>query len=210
VLRERLERVFGMRETGLFSQKTPAEWARHFSSVLEAAGFPGERSLDSDGVPDAGQVARSARRAVTPRSNLEGDVLLLRRFQTLEGSALIRSSSRKRRIRRSRYWACSSLQASSSTTSWVTGLTDEAWPLKSSPKSLPAARAAAQSRHSRGERRDLARARPAHHRGWKQAAGEVVFSHFTKEEDRDVLPSPLIADLPRRQSKFLPSRSCAT
>src|SRR2546426_2038496 len=34
--------------------------------------------------------------------------------------------------------------------------------------------------------------------GWKQAAGEVVFSHFTKEEDRDVLPSPLIADLPEK------------
>src|SRR5882762_8365015 len=48
VLRERLELVFGMRDTGLFSQKTPAEWARHFSSVLEAAGFPGERALDSD------------------------------------------------------------------------------------------------------------------------------------------------------------------
>src|SRR5207244_12370368 len=34
--------------------------------------------------------------------------------------------------------------------------------------------------------------------GWKQAAGEVVFSHSIKEEDRDVLPSPLIADLPEK------------
>src|SRR5262249_41240384 len=32
--------------------------------------------------------------------------------------------------------------------------------------------------------------------GWKQAAGEVVFSHFAREEDRDVLPSPLVADVP--------------
>src|SRR5262249_8592203 len=31
--------------------------------------------------------------------------------------------------------------------------------------------------------------------GWKQAAGEVVLSYFTKEEDRDVLPSALIADI---------------
>src|SRR5437667_6152104 len=48
LLRARLEKVYALRETGLFSQKTPAEWARHFSSVLEAAGFPGERALDSD------------------------------------------------------------------------------------------------------------------------------------------------------------------
>jgi len=48
LLRARLEKLYALRETGLFSQKTPAEWARHFSSVLEAAGFPGERALDSD------------------------------------------------------------------------------------------------------------------------------------------------------------------
>src|SRR5205807_579481 len=48
LLRALLDKLYALRETGLFSQKTPAEWARHFSSVLEAAGFPGERALDSD------------------------------------------------------------------------------------------------------------------------------------------------------------------
>src|SRR6185503_5268874 len=48
LLRALLEKLYALRETGLFSQKTPAEWARHFSTVLNAAGFPGERALDSD------------------------------------------------------------------------------------------------------------------------------------------------------------------
>src|SRR5262249_56893723 len=48
LLRARLEKLYALRETGLFSQKTPAEWARHFSAVLDAAGFPGERALESD------------------------------------------------------------------------------------------------------------------------------------------------------------------
>ena len=46
LLRQRLEKVFAVREDGRRSR--PAEWARHFSAVLDAAGFPGERALDSD------------------------------------------------------------------------------------------------------------------------------------------------------------------
>src|SRR5262245_5974070 len=48
LLRALLAKLYALRETGLFSEKTPAEWARHFSTVLDAAGFPGERALDSD------------------------------------------------------------------------------------------------------------------------------------------------------------------
>src|SRR5213075_2776706 len=45
LLRKRLELVF---EASKSKPSSPAEWARHFSAVLEAAGFPGERALDSD------------------------------------------------------------------------------------------------------------------------------------------------------------------
>src|SRR5204863_1443996 len=45
LLRKRLELVF---EVSKSKPSSPAEWARHFSAVLEAAGFPGERALDSD------------------------------------------------------------------------------------------------------------------------------------------------------------------
>jgi probable DNA repair protein len=79
---------------------------------------------------------------------------------------------------------------------WVAGLTDEAWPLKSSPNPfLPLAQQRKAGIPEASAEASLALDRRITD-GWKQAAGEVVFSHFTKEEDRDVLPSPLIADLP--------------
>ena len=47
LLRAALEKLFALRDDGLFSAKTPSEWARHASALLAAAGFPGERTLDS-------------------------------------------------------------------------------------------------------------------------------------------------------------------
>ena len=75
---------------------------------------------------------------------------------------------------------------------WVSGLTDEAWPLDARAQSLPADRRAEEGRHPAGERRDLRRARPRITEGWKRAAAEVVFSWPLKDEDRDFAPSPLI------------------
>src|SRR6266480_157613 len=46
LLRQALEKVFAL--AGEAGEKTPSEWARHFSALLEAAGFPGERTLDSE------------------------------------------------------------------------------------------------------------------------------------------------------------------
>src|SRR5438552_3316944 len=81
---------------------------------------------------------------------------------------------------------------------WAAGLTDEPWPLKSSPNPfLPLAQQRKAGIPEASAETSLALDRRITD-GWKQAAGEVVFSHFTKEEDRDVLPSPLIADLPEK------------
>src|SRR5438094_39665 len=43
LLRQALEKVFAL--AGEAGEKSPSEWARHFSALLEAAGFPGERAL---------------------------------------------------------------------------------------------------------------------------------------------------------------------
>src|SRR6185436_20176898 len=82
---------------------------------------------------------------------------------------------------------------------WVTGLTDEAWPLKSSPNPfLPLARQRKASIPEASAETSLALDRRITD-GWKQAAGEVVFSSFTKEQDREVSPSPLIAGVPEKK-----------
>src|SRR5882762_8113418 len=196
-LRDKLERVFGMRDTGLFSQKTPAEWARHFSGVLEAAGFPGERALDSDEF----QTQAKWHEALGELSRLDRiskDMSFSQAFQTLRkicADTLFQPETPDTPIQVLGLLESAGVEFDHL---WVTGLTDEAWPLKSSPNPfLPLAQQRKAGIPEASAETSLALDRRITD-GWKQAAGEVVFSHFTKEEDRDVLPSPLIADLPEK------------
>src|SRR5437660_10288006 len=132
VLRESLERVFGMRETGLFSQKTPGEWARHFSAVLEAAGFPGERSLDSDEFQAQakwhevlGELSKLDR--VSKEISFSGAFQILKKI-CVDTSFPPDSPEAPIQVLEIRDSTCVEFDHL-----WVTGLTDEAWPLKSSP-----------------------------------------------------------------------------
>jgi probable DNA repair protein len=201
VLRERLERVFGMRESGLFSQKTPAEWARHFSAVLEAAGFPGERALDSDEF----QTRAKWHEALADLSRLDRvskDMSFSEAFLTLCkicADTLFQPETPDTPIQVLGLLESAGVEFDHL---WVTGLTDDAWPLKSSPNPfLPLAQQRKAGIPEASAETSLALDRRITD-GWKQAAGEVVFSHFTKEEDRDVLPSPLIAGLPEKAVEF--------
>ena len=78
---------------------------------------------------------------------------------------------------------------------WVSGLTDEAWPLAARPNPfLPIA-----AQKKAGIPQASAEASAAFDRRltdeWKRAAREVVFSFPLKEEDRDFSASPLILDV---------------
>jgi probable DNA repair protein len=75
---------------------------------------------------------------------------------------------------------------------WVTGLTDEAWPLPARPNPfIPLAlqKKAGMPEASAESSLDLDRRLTAE---WTRAADEVVFSFPAKDEDRDVAPSALI------------------
>jgi ATP-dependent helicase/nuclease subunit B len=195
VLRERLERVFGMRETGLFSQKTPAEWARHFTGVLEAAGFPGERALDSGEFQTQGKW-NEALGELSRLDRVSKEMSFSQAFQTLRkicADTLFQPETPETPVQVLGLLESAGVEFDHL---WVTGLTDEAWPLKSSPNPfLPLAQQRKAGIPEASAETSLALDRRITD-GWKQAAGEVVLSHFTKEEDRDVLPSPLIADIP--------------
>jgi ATP-dependent helicase/nuclease subunit B len=197
LLRALLEKLYALRETGLFSQKTPAEWARHFSSVLEAAGFPGERALDSDEF----QTQAKWHEALGELSRLDRvskEMSFSQAFQTLRkicADTLFQPETPDTPIQVLGLLESAGVEFDHL---WVTGLTDEAWPLKSSPNPfLPLAQQRKAGIPEASAETSLALDRRITD-GWKQAAGEVVFSHFTKEEDRDVLPSPLIADIPAK------------
>src|SRR5437879_10113539 len=78
---------------------------------------------------------------------------------------------------------------------WVSGLTDETWPRDARPNPfIPIA-----LQKKAGIPQASAEASLAYDRRitdeWKAAAAEVVFSHPTKDEDRDLAPSPLVFDV---------------
>jgi len=164
--------------------------------VLEAAGFPGERSLDSDEF----QTQAKWHEALGELSRLDRiskEMSFSQAFQTLR-----------------RICADTLFQPETPDTPiQVLGLLESAGrrvrpPLGHRPhrrglaaeelaKSLPAARAAAQSRHSEASAetslaldRRITAAETGRGRGG-------CSPHFTKEEDRDVLPSPAHRDLPK-------------
>jgi probable DNA repair protein len=197
VLREKLERVYGFRETGLFSQKTPAEWARHFSEVLKAAGFPGERPLDSAEFQTQakwhealGELSRLDRIS----SPLSFDQAFSRLRKICAGT-LFQPESPDTPIQVLGLLESAGVEFDHL---WVSGLTDQAWPLKSSPNPfLPLAAQRKAGIPEASAESSLALDRRITE-GWKHAASEVVFSFYAKEEDREVLPSPLIADVPAK------------
>jgi probable DNA repair protein len=195
LLRARLEKLYALRETGLFSQKTPAEWARHFSAVLDGAGFPGDRALDSDEF----QTQAKWHEALGELSRLDRvskEMSFSHAFQTLRkicADTLFQPETPDTPIQVLGLLESAGVDFDHL---WVTGLTDDAWPLKSSLNPfLPLALQRKAGIPEASAEASLALDRRITD-GWKQAAGEVVFSHFSKEEDRDVLPSPLIADIP--------------
>ena len=177
------------------ARDSPAEWARHFSALLEAAGFPGERALDSDEF----QTRAKWHEMLGELSKLERIAwrLLFRAGLRLPAAPLRRPrcSSPSRPTRRSRCSACSSPPGLRFDCLWVSGLTDEAWPLAARPN--PFIPIAAQKKA--GIPQASAEASAALDKRltdeWKRAAAEVVFSWPAKDKDKNLAPSPLITDI---------------
>lgn len=190
-LRARLEKISRVRT----KDKSPYAWAQHFTAVLEAAGFPGERALDSAEFQTRakfnevlGEFARL--QIVTSFFTLENALKRLRQlcadtsFQPERGDAPIQVLG----LLESAGQEFDAL--------WVSGLTDEAWPLRARPQPfLPLAlqrkagvpEASADSALALDARLTAA---------WAAASPATVFSWAMREEDRDLLPSPLIAGFP--------------
>jgi probable DNA repair protein len=201
ILREKLERVFALRESGLFAQKTPGEWARHFSAVLDAAGFPGERALDSAEF----QTLAKWNEALSGFAALERVAAAMpfsRAFRTLQkmcADTLFQPETPDAPIQVLGLLESVGVEFDHL---WVSGLSDEAWPLKANPDPfLPLVQQRKAGIPEASAESSLALDRRITE-GWKQAAGEVVFSSCSKEQDRDVAPSPLVADIPAAELKL--------
>jgi probable DNA repair protein len=202
LLRRRFEMLYEAKDKITSKEHSPHDWARQFTALLEAAGFPGERALDS--------VEYQVR---VKFNELLGDFARIG-LVTKE----ISSSEALNRLRR----ICADTLFQPETPAapiavlgilesaglefdclWVSGLTEEAWPLAARANPfLPVAlqkkagipEAAAETSLAL-DRRITA--------GWLVAAHEVVFSYPEKEKDRDLLPSSLIAQVPAGEAEFV-------
>ena len=195
VLRQGLEALFALVREQPGGERSPHDWGRHFSALLEAAGFPGERGLDSSEFQTQAKFNETLAEftkleRVASRMTFAHALARLRRLCT---DTLFQPESPEAPIQVLGVLESAGLEFDAL---WVSGLTDEAWPLPASPNPfLPPAlqrnagipEASAEATLARGKRITD---------GWLSAADEVVVSHPTMEQDRALLASPLISAVP--------------
>lgn len=195
LLSRQLAALFAHAQQNLSGSRSPQDWARQFSALLEAAGFPGERALDSNEFQTRaklhdvlGEFARLGR--VSKKITYNQSLTRLRRLCT---DTLFQPESGAAPIQVLGIFEAAGLEFDHL---WVSGLTDEAWPLAVRPnpfiplalqKKAGVAQATPDSSLARDKRITA---------GWLVAADEVLVSHPLREKDRDLVMSPLIAAVP--------------
>jgi len=194
LLRERFEALYNYASGNLAGMQSPHAWARHFSSLLDAAGFPGERALDSAEFQTRakfyevlGEFALLER--VLPRMSCAQALARLRR---LCADTLFQPESNDAPVQVLGILESAGLEFDHL---WVSGLTDEAWPLAARPN--PFIPVALQKKAGIPEAAaDTALALDRRiTEDWLHAADEIVVSHPLRENDRELLPSALIASI---------------
>jgi ATP-dependent helicase/nuclease subunit B len=210
ILSRRLGDVIALARTDLSGAKRPGEWSRTMLALLAAIGFPGERPLDSS----EHQTLAKLHEAIADFAALDrvaGRMRLgeaLARFETIVAGTLFQPETPELPVQVLGVLESAGLEFDHL---WVAGLTDEAWPLRASvnpllPIALQRAAGIPQSSPAAALELDVRLTR-----GWLGAAREVVVSHALREEDRDLLPSPLIRDVPAVafEELHLPARATA-
>ena len=174
---------------------SPRDWSRYFGQVLLAWGFPGEDTLDSSDY----QVMEKFRDALATLATLE---ILQPRMRADEALNQLRNIVANTVFQPevaqdddAPIQVLGILESSGQTFDalWVTGLTEEAWPLQARPNPfIPAAlqraagvtEASAAASHALDEHIT---------NGWRVAAPEVVFSHAEKGNGSQSGEQPRIA-----------------
>jgi len=131
-LRQQLEALFALVREQPAGERSPHEWTRHFSALLGAAGFPGERGLDSDEFQTQAKfnetLAEFAKlERVAPRMSFAQALARLRRLCT---DTLFQPETPDAPIQVLGVLESAGLEFDAL---WVSGLTDEAWPLAAAP-----------------------------------------------------------------------------
>ncbi len=195
VLARKLEALSEFRKARLFGAQSPTAWGRAFSEALAVMGFPGERALDSAEYQTLkkwhdvlAQFARLER--VTAKMGYGEAVARLR---CMAADTAFQPESPDVPVQILGVLESAGCEFDHL---WVMGLSADAWPLAARPNPflpLPLQREAGIPESSADASLELDRRIT---QGWLGAAGEVVLSHPSREADRELEPSPLIAALP--------------
>ncbi len=174
---------------------SPHDWAQHYTALLDAAGFPGDR------VPDSAEFQARARFNETlgefARLSLVTSGIsardALRQLRRLCAETLFQPEGVGAPVQVLGLLESAGIEFDAL---WVSGLTDGAWPQRAhADPFLPVMlqRQAGIPEAFAEPSLALDRRRTE---GWLGAAHEVVFSWARREEDRELSPSPLIAQVP--------------
>lgn len=190
-----LKALAEFRKSHLFGAQAPSLWGRAISEALATAGFPGERAPDSVEYQTLKRwhevvAGFAALDRVVPRM---GYAEALSRLRRMAGDALFQPESPDVPIQ-----ILGVLETSGLTFDglWVMGLGDEDWPPPQRPNPflpLTVQRVAGVPQSAPVDA--LAAARGLISR-WCASADEVVLSHPLQEDDRELRPSSLIAQVP--------------
>jgi probable DNA repair protein len=187
-----LDRLIEAQREG--GRASPGDWARRFTAILDAAGFPGERTLDSTEYQTLGKWRETLGdlAALSPVagewSGLEARSRLQRLcrdsvFQPRSGNAPVQVLG----LLESVGLAFDHL--------WVSGLTEASWPIAARPHPLIAVSLQRRAGIPQASPEEAFKVDQAITRAWRLAAPEVVFTSPRADGDRELLASPLIADV---------------
>jgi probable DNA repair protein len=190
-LRSHLEKIFELKA----EKHSPHDWARHYTALLDAAGYPGERALDSaeyQARAKFNEVLGEFSRLSLVISRMTGEKACAR-LRRLCGETLFQPEHAAAPVQVLGRLESAGLGFDAL---WVSGLTESAWPLRARPEPfLPVALQRKAGIPASGAETSLALDRRVTE-GWAHAADEVIFSWPRREEDRDLLPSPLLEEFP--------------
>jgi ATP-dependent helicase/nuclease subunit B len=193
-LGQQLEALLALTRQSPGGERSPQEWARNFSERLKVAEFPGERGLDSEEFQTQTKfnevLAEFAKlERVVPRMSAVRALGRLRRHcnDTLFQPETIDAPIQILGVLESAGIGFDAL--------WVSGLTDEVWPLAAQPNPfIPPALQRKAAIPEASPEASLERGRRITE-AWLSSANEVLVSCPMREQDRELLPSSLIAHI---------------
>ena len=190
-------------------KQSPSAWAQAFAQALKSVAWPGERGLSSHEF-QAKQSWLEALGEFAALDSLLGKLPAaeaLRRFSHLCQQRIFQPEAEGEPSLQ----VMGMLEAASAPLDaiWVMGMNDHLWPPPARPNALLPAVAQRQANAPNACSAVQAEFASAIHRRLLHSAPEAVFSWARKDGERELRPSPLLADIPEWSARIAPAATLA-